>query len=43
MVSKSTKESSLLQNIPNKIFSLKLKNIKKDYHVVHSIYVNNTL
>jgi len=43
MVSKSTKESHLLLNILNKISSLKLKDIKKDYYVEHSIYVNNTL
>ena len=34
MVSKSTKVNHLLQNISNRIFSLKLKNIKKDYHVI---------
>jgi len=43
MASKSTKVNHLLLNISNKIFSLKLKNIKKDYHVIHSIYVDNTL
>jgi len=43
MVSKSTKTSHLLLNISNKIFSLKLKNIKKDLLVDHSICVNNTL
>jgi len=29
--------------ISEKINYLNLKNIKKDYYVVHSIYVNNTL